>query len=242
MVADVTKALDNHTLSSQTGRQVCRLDIFCVAEELLHGVLHSTSGCFGSALNATHLWRFSGDTGGRIDIFGMQRPVDISHQSHLSLPCSHVRGRHVQSWAEITFFLELQCKPASNGIKVFTTVGARVDAKPSFGTAKGNIDHSAFKGHQGGQSFDLVLVDCGGKTDAALGRQAVFAMGRAPAFKNFVFTIYFRLKTHLVNGTTFPKQLSNSRGQIHPCYSEVIHSFNTVHETMRLTGRHNFLH
>ena len=105
MVANIAETLDNHALFGQAGRQACRGDILGMTEELLHGILHAAPGGFSPAIYPAHLRGFSGNARRGIDILGMQRPVDIGHKSHFSLPGPHVRGWHIQSRAQVAFFL-----------------------------------------------------------------------------------------------------------------------------------------
>jgi len=54
------------------------------------------------------------------------------------------------------------------------------DLDPALGAAEGDIDDRALVGHERGQRLDLVLVHHRRIADAALGRQLVLAVLRAP--------------------------------------------------------------
>ncbi len=215
VIADIAETLHDDALAAELALEARLLHFLRVAEELAQGVLHAAAGGLVASAHPAVLDRLAGDAAHVVDVVGEDLAVGVDHPAHLARAGAHVRRRHVLRRAEVALVDQLARETARDRLHLVAVVLARIDDQAALGAAEGHVDDGALVGHQRRQRLDLVLVDAHREADAALRRQAVIAVHRAPAGEDLGRAVDLHGKGYLQHGGAGLQRVAHAFLELH---------------------------
>ena len=183
-----------------------------------------------ASVDAPMLDRLAGDAGHVVHVLRVEVFVRVGHPRHLALPRSHIGGGHVGGGVQEAFADQLMREAPGDALKLVALVFPWVDQETPLGASEGDVDERAFVAHQRGEGLDLVLVHMGRIADAALGREAVGAVHRAPAREDLELSADHHGEGDLQHRVALFDGRGRARGDVEGVDGSVDHSVDALSE------------
>ncbi len=180
VVAYVAESLEHHPLALETGRETQCLHVLLHPADLADPKEDTAAGGLDPPADAARAHWLRGHAAECVQFAGAELGVGVGDPGHLARPGTDVGGGDVEPRSHEVLAHQLEDVSPRDPLQLPGRVALWVELDASFGSAERHVHQGAFVGHQRGQRLDLFGIHRLGIPDAALRRQLVMAVLRAP--------------------------------------------------------------
>lgn len=157
IISDVSETLDNNFFTPNTQRDISLIAERVSVEKLFTGVIHTSSGRFGSSTDTTLPFQFACDTSLCINfLFTIKIAVSIFNPCHYLLICTHIWTQNIRLRTNETFFGKLHRVFPCDSFNLSLWIFGRIKPNSTLGSTEWNICYCKFESHERGEGHSLL--------------------------------------------------------------------------------------